>query len=349
MSSQLEKILEQKHANSITASNAPVVKGSFAHEINQAMVSVVNIYTSKIIVERANHLEQWILQNLLGDTIPKYRKHLQRSLGSGVIMTPDGYVITNHHVIDGSAEIQIVTSEETVYPARVIGSDPKTDLAILKIEGDTFTSIEIAKPDSVRVGDLAFAIGNPFGVGQTVTMGIVSATRRDNKDLNISSNFIQTDAAINPGNSGGALVDANGRLIGINTAIYSKSGGSMGIGFAIPASTVEQVASDLIKFGNVTRIWLGVTVQYLTPELAQAIGITTSAGILISGVTENGPAFLAGLEPGDVIVSIDGKSVVNAKSFESIISQLRPGDTIEILGVRRNRKFSAVLQVEQLH
>ncbi|MFN7198020.1 MAG: S1C family serine protease, partial [Hylemonella sp.] len=265
----------------------------------------------------------------------------QVGLGSGVIVSPNGYILTNNHVIEGADEIEVILNDGRRSRARVVGTDPETDLAVLKIELDRLPVIVLGNSDALQVGDPVLAIGNPFGVGQTVTSGIVSALGRNQLGINTFENFIQTDAAINPGNSGGALVDANGQLLGINTAIYSRSGGNLGIGFAIPVATAQQVLEGIIKDGQVTRGWIGVEPSDLTPELAETFGVKADAGVIITGVLQNGPAAQAGIRPGDVITAVAGKPVHNVAELLSSVAALKPG-TPAAFAVRRQDRDLAV-------
>jgi Do/DeqQ family serine protease len=266
-------------------------------------------------------------------------------LGSGVIVSPQGYILTNHHVVEEADGIEVVLHDGRKAIAKVIGIDPDTDLALLKIELDKLPAIVLGNPEKLLVGDVVLAIGNPFGVGQTVTSGIVSALGRNHLGINTFENFIQTDAAINPGNSGGALVDVNGHLMGINSAIYSRSGGSMGIGFAIPVSTAKTVMDSLLKDGKVTRGWLGIEPTELSPESAQAFGIVPNGpsgqlpqGVMIAGVLQNGPAAKAGLKPGDVITQVSEHQVRNVSELLSRVAALQPGTT-STLGILRGNKL----------
>jgi Do/DeqQ family serine protease len=249
----------------------------------------------------------------------------QAGLGSGVIISADGYILTNNHVIEGADEIEVVLNDSRRTPAKVIGTDPDTDLAILRVSLERLPAVTLGNSDALQVGDQVLAIGNPFGVGQTVTSGIVSALGRNQLGINTFENFIQTDAAINPGNSGGALVDVNGHLMGINTAIYSRSGGNMGIGFAIPVSTAKLVLEGIVKEGVVRRGWIGVEPADLSPELMQTFGVKAKRGVLITGVLQNGPAAQAGIRPGDVIVEVAGKQIANVSELLSNVAGLKPG------------------------
>jgi len=246
-------------------------------------------------------------------------------LGSGVIVSPEGYILTNNHVVDAADEITVVLNDGRRTQARLVGTDPDTDLAVLKIKLDNLPVMVMSNSEQLQVGDIVLAIGNPFGVGQTVTSGIVSALGRSQLGINTFENFIQTDAAINPGNSGGALVDVQGNLLGINTAIYSRSGGSMGIGFAIPVSTARQVLEGIVKNGQVVRGWIGVEPTDITPELAKTFQTKRGSGVIITGVLQSGPAARAGIRPGDVLVSVEGQSVQTVPELLAKVSALKPG------------------------
>jgi serine protease DegQ len=266
-------------------------------------------------------------------------------LGSGVIVSPEGHILTNNHVIEDADDIEVVLADGRKTVAKVIGTDPDTDLALLKIELDKLPVIVLGTTQDLQVGDVVLAIGNPFGVGQTVTSGIVSALGRSQLGINTFENFIQTDAAINPGNSGGALVDVNGHLMGINTAIYSRSGGSMGIGFAIPMATAQQVMQDLLKNGKVIRGWIGVEPQDMSAELAESFQLPKSGqalpeGVVITGVLKNGPAASAGIRPGDVIVKVAGTPVRNVAELLTQIAGLKPGVPTELNVLRRQGEIN---------
>ena len=254
------------------------------------------------------------------------RYHPESGLGSGVIVSPDGYVLTNNHVIETADAIEVALNDGRKFAARLVGRDPETDLAVLRIDGaDVLPAITFPAADSLAVGDVVLAIGNPFGVGQTVTMGIVSALGRSQLGINTFENYIQTDAAINPGNSGGALVDSAGSLVGINTAIYSRSGGSLGIGFAIPVSIARDVLEQIVATGEVVRGWVGVEIQDLTPELAASFGYRDASGALIAGVLRGSPADRAGVRPGDVLVALDGETVRDPRAMLDMVAALPPG------------------------
>jgi serine protease DegQ len=268
------------------------------------------------------------------------RTQPQTGLGSGVIVSPSGYILTNNHVIEEADEIEVVLNDGRKSVAQVIGTDPETDLAILKVELTALPVITLGNSDDLAIGDPVLAIGNPFGVGQTVTSGIVSALGRTQLGINTFENFIQTDAAINPGNSGGALVDVHGNLMGINTAIYSRSGGSMGIGFAIPTSTARSVLEAIVRDGQVTRGWIGVEPQDLTAEMAESFGIPGTQGVIITGVLQNGPAAQAGIRPGDVITRVGDREVANVSQLLSAVAALSPGHPARLDVLRRDGKTS---------
>jgi Do/DeqQ family serine protease len=299
--------------------------GSFAAAAKTASAAVVSINTSKAAVKNPQMNDPWF-RFFFGDQNPG---EAQVGLGSGVIVSSSGYILTNNHVVEGADEIEVILNDTRKARAKVIGTDPDTDLAILKIELDKLPVIVLGNSDELQVGDPVLAIGNPFGVGQTVTGGIVSALGRNQLGINTFENFIQTDAAINPGNSGGALVDVNGNLLGINTAIYSRSGGSMGIGFAIPVSTAKQVLEGIVKDGQVTRGWIGVEPQELNAELIEAFKLRPEAakagGVIITGVLQNGPAAQGGIRPGDVITAVNGQPVSNVSQLLTAVAALKPG------------------------
>lgn len=320
-----------------TAPNAPPPPGSFRQAAQKASQAVVSINTSKA-AERPTPSDPWF-RFFFGDqgAVP------QSGLGSGVIISPDGFILTNNHVVEGATEIEVALTDSRKAQAKIIGTDPETDLAILKISLDRLPVITLGNSDALQVGDQVLAIGNPFGVGQTVTSGIVSALGRNQLGINTFENFIQTDAAINPGNSGGALVDVNGNLMGINTAIYSRSGGSMGIGFAIPVSTAKLVLEGIVKDGVVTRGWIGVEPADLSPELMETFGVKARKGVLITGVLQNGPAAQAGVRPGDVVVEVGGKDVANVSELLSTVAALKPGIATEFKLQRRNEKVDVTV------
>ena len=302
--------------------------GSYADAATKAIPAVVHIFTSQEVKgPRHPFINDPIFRHFFGD---RFGEQSQRrsGLGSGVVVSPEGYILTNFHVVDGADDIEVAHNDGRKYKARVVGSDPESDLAVLRIPADhKLPVIAFGSSDTLRVGDVVLAIGNPFGVGQTVTSGIVSALGRSHLGINTIENFIQTDAAINPGNSGGALVDANGNLVGINTAIYSQSGGSMGIGFAIPVSLAKNVMEQIVRNGRVTRGWVGIEVQEITPELAESFKLSGTEGALIAGVMRGGPADKAGIRPGDVLTQVTGKRVKDAQVMLELIAALEPGKT----------------------
>jgi len=294
--------------------------GSFRQAAQRASAAVVSINTSKTARRSRQQMDPWF-KFFFGEQ----PSEPQVGLGSGVIVSADGYILTNNHVVEGADEIEVVLNDRRRAAAKVIGTDPESDLAVLKINLDHLPVIVLGNAANLQVGDQVLAIGNPFGVGQTVTSGIVSALGRNQLGINTFENFIQTDAAINPGNSGGALVDIDGNLMGINTAIYSRSGGSMGIGFAIPVSTAKTVLEGLVKEGQITRGWIGVEPNELTAELAQTFGVKTDQGVIITGVLQDGPAAKGGMRPGDVVTQVAGQQVLSVADLLSAVAALKPG------------------------
>ena len=326
--------------------------GSLAEAAKLSSPAVVNIFTSKATKKKpskkgAPHQNEPWFQFFFGDQVPN--EEPSSSLGSGVIVSPEGLILTNHHVIEGADEIEVAFADGRKRNAKLIGSDPETDIAVLKIDATDLPSpITLGKMESVQVGDVVLAIGNPFGVGQTVTSGIVSALGRNQLGINTFENFIQTDAAINPGNSGGALVDTKGNLIGINTAIYSRSGGNMGIGFAIPINIAKQVMESILTNGSVTRGWIGVEPQNLSKELAESLNLSKdTAGVLISGVLEGGPADKAGMKPGDVLTQVNDQAVNDVVTLLNRIAQTSPGDEAKINLLRKGKEISLKVQVSK--
>jgi Do/DeqQ family serine protease len=317
------------------ASSAAIAPpGSFRLAAQKSSAAVVSINTSKAAKNRPRSNDPWF-NFFFGEQ----GSEPQVGLGSGVIVSANGYILTNNHVVENADEIEVILNDSRHARAKIIGTDPESDLAVLKIDLDRLPVIVLGNSDSLQVGDQVLAIGNPFGVGQTVTGGIVSALGRNQLGINTFENFIQTDAAINPGNSGGALVDTQGNLQGINTAIYSRSGGSMGIGFAIPVSTAKQVLEGIVKDGQVTRGWIGVEPNDVSPELAETFGLKTQAGVIITGVMQNGPAAQAGIRPGDVILGVAGKSVNNVSELLSAVAALKPGTSARFDLLRRDEKL----------
>lgn len=312
----------------------------------KAMPAVVNIFTSTLISTPVNPLmEDPRFKFFFGDQFDT-EPQSSSSLGSGVIVSPDGYILTNHHVVEAADQIEIALSDGRKAKAHVIGSDPETDLAVIKIElPGNLPAITFGHPEKARVGDMVLAIGNPFGVGETVTMGIVSALKRDHLGINTFENFIQTDAAINPGNSGGALVDGNGNLIGINSAIYSPNGGSLGIGFAISATTAKKTMEQIIQHGSVTRGWIGAGVQELTPELAESFKLGDIKGVLITEVVQRSPADQAGIKTGDILVSIDNNAIDNWSAMLETVANLPPGKVVPIKLMRNGEAISLQVKI----
>jgi len=317
------------------AAPGEIPPGSLRLAAQKASGAVVSINTSKAASKHPNSNDPWF-KFFYGDQ----GNEPSGGLGSGVIVSPSGYILTNNHVIEGADEIEVFLNDSRHGKAKVIGTDPDSDLAVLKIELDKLPIMVLGNSDSIQVGDQVLAIGNPFGVGQTVTSGIVSALGRNQLGINTFENFIQTDAAINPGNSGGALVDTNGNLLGINTAIYSRSGGSMGIGFAIPVSTAKQVLDGLVKDGQVTRGWIGVEPNDLSPELAETFDVKTSEGVIITGVLQNGPAAKAGIHPGDIIASVGERKVKDVTQLLSVVASLKPGVATPFSIDRKGQKLT---------
>jgi serine protease DegS len=318
---------------------------TYADAVVRAAPAVANLYTTKVVNKNARPLfEDPQFRHFFGNNEPKQRR-MESSLGSAVLMSPEGYLLTNNHVVAGADQIVVALKDGRETHARVIGSDPETDLAVLKIDLKNLPAITIGRSDTLRIGDIALAIGNPFGVGQTTTMGIISATGRNQLGLNNYEDFIQTDAAINPGNSGGALVDANGNLTGINTAIFSKSGGSQGIGFAIPINLAMEVMKSIIEHGQVIRGWLGIEVQPLTQELAESFGLSGRPGIVVAGIFRDGPAQKAGLQLGDVILSIDGEPASDGRRSMNQVARIKPSDKITIQVMRDGKELKLTAAV----
>ncbi len=320
---------------------------SYADAVAGAAPAVANLYTTKVIEkseQQAPLSKDPLFQRFFSDNLPRQRR-MESSLGSAVIMSSEGYLLTNNHVTANAEQIVVALKDGRETLARVIGSDPETDLAVLKIDLADLPVITVGHSDRIRVGDVTLAIGNPFGVGQTVTMGIISATGRNQLGLNTYEDFIQTDAAINRGNSGGALVDAGGNLIGINTAIISESGGSQGIGFAIPVKLALEVMKSIIEHGQVIRGWLGVEVQSLTQELAESFGQEGRPGIVVAGVYRDGPAARAGLQPGDLILSIDRVQSADGRSSMNQVARARPGEKIDIDILRNGKPLTLTAEV----
>jgi serine protease DegQ len=328
----------------VGANGAPVLQAqgnapspaSYRDAAGRAMPAVVNILTSKAAGGAHPLLKDPFFKRFFGDKMPPQEQ--MASLGSGVIVSTEGYILTNYHVVEGADEIEVGLADGRKGSATIVGTDPETDLAVIRIKLDKLPVIVLGDIEGARVGDVVLAIGNPFGVGQTVTLGIISALGRNNLHINHFENFIQTDAAINFGNSGGALIDTRGNLLGINSAIYSQTGGSVGIGFAIPVSTARMVLDSIVRHGQVVRGWIGVESQEITPELADSFGLGRDHGAIIAGVVRGGPADRAGMRPGDILVAVQGKKVANTNDMLNLIANLAPGDKAQMKVMRRDRE-----------
>jgi len=328
----------------LPAQTGPV---SYATAVKLAAPAVVNIHTTKVVTERNSLFDDPFFQEFFGDSFGVPRKRLQTSLGSGVIISPQGYLLTNNHVIAGADEIQVALRDGRSAKATIVGTDPDTDLAILHMKMDNVPVITLGHSENLQVGDVVLAIGNPFGVGQTVTSGIVSAKGRSMLGISTFENFIQTDAAINPGNSGGALINALGELVGINTAIFSKSGGSHGIGFAIPLSLAKDVMTQIIQYGHVVRGWMGIALQDVNEKLAKSFDLDTTDAVIVTNVIRKGPADNAGLTRGDVITHINDKPVTSTHTALNLISQENPGTKIRVKGLRDGKSKTWTVDVVQ--
>lgn len=330
---------------------------SFSDVVKKVSPSVVRVYTTTKMQGAANPMAPFLDDPMFrrffgepgGQSPRRGPAPSRQGLGSGVIITPDGYILTNNHVVDGADEVKVLVGESEVeHTAKVVGKDPKTDVAVLKIESDkTLPHITVADSDLIEVGDVVLAVGNPFGIGQTVTMGIVSALGRATLGMDYED-FIQTDAAINPGNSGGALVDTHGRLLGINTAILSRSGGNQGIGFAIPVNLARSVMESLVEHGRVVRGYLGVMIQDVTPALAKEFNVENSEGALVGDVTPDSPAAKAGVKPGDVIVEFDGKKVKDSRNLKLMAGQTAPGREVAVKLLREGKGKELKLALKEL-
>ena len=347
---QMGSIVENVTLREGAYDSSAISPGSYHEAVKKSMPAVVNIFTSKVSTkpktrkDNGNKSADPLFKFFFGDQPPDAEP--TSSLGSGVIVSPEGIILTNHHVISDADEIDVALADGRKVKAKIIGGDPETDIAVLKIDVKQLpTPITLGKIESVHVGDVVLAIGNPFGVGQTVTSGIISALGRDHVGINTFENFIQTDAAINPGNSGGALVDTRGHLIGINTAIYSNNGGSMGIGFAIPISLAKQVMESILNNGSVTRGWIGVEPQNLSKELSESLGLPqNTVGVLLSGVLEGGPAAKGGIKPGDVLVAVNGNSTKDVRQLLNQIAQIGPGNEATLKILRKDKELELKVQ-----
>lgn len=319
---------------------------SYANAVSEATPAVVNIFTAKEVVSDSSTLKKARPSNpIFRDPAIAPQLDKQTSLGSGVIVSPQGYILTNNHVVAGAEQIEVLLANGKQMSATIIGADPETDLSLLKVEAENLPTIVIGSSAKLRVGDIVLAIGNPFGVGQTVTQGIISATGRNQLGLNTFEDFIQTDAAINPGSSGGALIDAEGRLVGINTAIFSRTGGSQGIGFAIPVNLARDVMRQLVEHGQVVRGWLGVEGTNIPSELADTYQLKNNHGVVITDVFPKGPAAEAGLRANDILLEIGGEAVKNVRSALNLIARSKPGDQLLIRGIRDDGEFEIKAEV----
>ncbi|HQZ18482.1 MAG TPA: trypsin-like peptidase domain-containing protein [Vicinamibacteria bacterium] len=316
---------------------------SFSDAARKAVSSVVNISATKQVRRRSPLLEDPVLRRFFGErfNVPE----TQLSLGSGVIVSREGFLLTNSHVVEGVTEIQVTLNDGRTAPGKVVGSDPETDLAVVRITAPGLTPITFGQSDQLKVGDIVLAIGDPFSVGQTVTMGIVSAVGREIGAANPFGSFIQTDAAINPGNSGGALVDTAGNLVGINTLIYSRTGGYQGIGFAIPAGLARRVMEQIIETGSVIRGWFGVEVANITPELAESLGLSGTRGAIVGGIEPGSPAHRAGIRLGDVILAVGERQVADLTATLNAIADIPPGKTVQVRIIRRNQEVTLPVTV----
>lgn len=314
--------------------NAVPVQASYRDAVIRAMPAVVNIYTMKAVRQpQSPLLDDPFFRRFFGERFDNAEK--QTNLGSGVVISPEGYIVTNNHVVEAADQIEVAFEDGRKASAKMVGTDPETDLAVIKIDLPNLPAMTLGHIEEAKVGDVVLAIGNPFGVGQTVTMGIISALGRSQLGINIYENFIQTDAAINPGNSGGALIDVKGHLLGINSAIYSRTGGSLGIGFAIPVSTVKTIMESIISKGHVVRGWIGVEPRDITPELADNLNLSQKDGVIIAGILKNGPADKAGMKPGDILLSVGDKQIKNMAEMFNLIALLEPGSQTS-LTISRN-------------
>ena len=324
------------------------VQLSYAPVVKRAAPAVVNVYAARVVENRNPFMNDPLFRQFFG-AVP--REQVLRSLGSGVIVDPSGLVVTNYHVIEGASEVKVALSDKREFDAEIVLKDEHSDLTVLRLKGanEKFPVLDFANSDDLQVGDLVLAIGDPFGVGQTVTHGIVSALARTQVGISDYQFFIQTDAAINPGNSGGALVDVNGRLVGINSAIYSRSGGSQGIGFAIPANMVRVVVTSAEGgSGLVKRPWLGAKLQEVTPEIAESLGLKRPSGALVANVAADGPAAKAGIKTGDLIVTVDGVEVEDPNAFDYRFATKPLGGTAKVGLVRKGKEIVASVALQSL-
>jgi len=321
---------------------------AMASVVEAVKPAVVNISTVKTVRLRDPFFDDPFFRRFFGEPFGIPRERRQTGLGSGVIVDPSGYILTNNHVIRGADEIKVTLFDKREFKGKVIGTDPKTDLAVVKIDAKDLPYIELGDSDKLKVGELVIAIGNPYGLNQTVTMGIVSATGRANVGIADYEDFIQTDAAINPGNSGGALVNARGELVGINTAIFSTTGGYQGIGFAIPSNMAKAVMEQLIKNKKVIRGWLGVSIQTLTPDMRKHFGLKEDRGVVINQIFENSPAEKAGLKEEDIILQYNGKDITDPTQLRNLVANTPPGKEVELKVFRDGKTFTVKVTIEEL-
>jgi serine protease DegQ len=351
--SLLEDIFNKKSntviVKQVQSSATASITGSYSQAVKKSMPAVVNIFTSKVVVDNPHqkYLDDPTFRQFFGDQPDDSdnQNQAENSLGSGVIVSEQGLILTNNHVVASADEIDVALSDGRKMTAKIVGTDPETDLALIKIDADHLPAITFASSEKLSVGDVVLAIGNPFGVGQTVTQGIISALGRNHLGINTFENFIQTDASINPGNSGGALIDTEGNLVGINSAIYSRSGGSMGIGFAIPATLARQVMEQIVSQGNVTRGWIGIEAQDMTPELAESFKLKLAQGALVAGVLHNGPADKAGVRAGDILLTIEGKPISDTGSMLNLIAALTPNQKATLKIARAETVMNIVVLI----
>lgn len=319
----------------------------FSEIVKAVRPSVVNISSIKIVKRQPGPFDEFF-DFFYPFPDGRSKKWKEQSLGSGVIVSEDGYIVTNYHVVEQSDDIKVILFDKRSFRAKIIGADPKTDISIIKIDAKGLPVIPWGDNERIEVGEFVLAIGNPFGLSHTVTMGIISAVGRADVGIADYEDFIQTDAAINPGNSGGPLVNIKGELIGINTAIFSKTGGYQGIGFAVPSNMVRLVMGQLIKGGKVTRGWIGVTIQELTPELAQKFGLKISDGALVSDIVKGGPAHRAGIMRGDIILEFDNKKVKDVGTFRNMVAQSLVGSQIKMKLLRKDREVAVTATITEL-
>jgi len=341
---QIVEVREASPAGPILTQAGGAARFSFSEAAKKATPSVVNISATRQVKRRNPLLEDPAFQRFFGDRL-NMPPETQLSLGSGVIVSREGYILTNDHVVEGVTDIQVTLGDGRTLPGKIVGTDPDTDLAVVRVAATGLTPITFGISEQAAVGDIVLAIGDPFSVGQTVTMGIISATGRDIGNASPFGSFIQTDAAINPGNSGGALVDANGNLIGINTLIFSRSGGYQGIGFAIPVSLAKKVMEQIIETGGVTRGWFGVEVADVSSELAESLGLKGTRGAIVGAIERGSPAEKSGMKLGDVIVAVAGRTVTDVNSTLASIAAVPPGKTVAVKVLRRNQELNLDVMV----